>query len=36
MCAITRPDVVQNCGITKYIKHLLGTGGDMVIFLQCS
>ena len=36
MCDISRPDVVQNGGITNYIKHLLGARCDMSIFLQCS
>ena len=34
MCAITRPVVVRNCGITDYIKHLLSTRGDMSLFLE--
>ena len=34
MWGIYRPDVLPDCGITNYIQHLLGTRGDMSIFLD--
>ena len=34
MWDISRPDVLQNCGITNYIEHLLCARGVMSIFLD--
>ena len=34
MWDISRPDVLQNCGINNYIQHLLCTRGYMSIFLD--